>query len=333
LGVFWLGALWDWFRARESRIEESLQKLAAWKRARDLAWVGLLSLAASLVNPHGWNLHAHVYSYLSNRFFMDHIDEFQSPNFHGVAQSCFLALLLVTLAVLAVKGRELQMSGGLTVLFAVYAGLYASRNIPVSSVLLVMIVGPLLMRTPRPAAQAATTAGRWSSFFQRMTDIECRLRGHAWPIIATVLTLWFAANGARPGSNFGMDAHFNAGRMPVEAVDFLEKSQIKGPVLSPDYWGGYLIYRFYPKTQVVVDDRHDLYGEEFFKSYLKMIRGEPGWQEFLEEHEVGCALLPKRAALTSILTESGEWKAIYGDEVAVAFVRRSERLAERTKPR
>ena len=83
-------------------------------------------------------------SYLSNRFLMDHIDEFQSPNFHGIAQKCFLVLLLITLAALAIRGRDLRMSEGLTVLFAVYAGLYASRNIPVSAVLLVMVVGPLL---------------------------------------------------------------------------------------------------------------------------------------------------------------------------------------------
>jgi hypothetical protein len=75
---------------------------------------------------------------------MDHIDEFQSPNFHGLAPKCFLAILLITVAVLTVRGRELRVSQGLTVLFAVYAGLYASRDIPISSILLVMVVGPLV---------------------------------------------------------------------------------------------------------------------------------------------------------------------------------------------
>ena len=40
---------------------------------------------------------------------MDHIDEFQSPNFHGLAQKCFLALLLFTVAVLAVRGRRVAL--------------------------------------------------------------------------------------------------------------------------------------------------------------------------------------------------------------------------------
>ncbi len=120
-----------------------------------------------------------------------------------------------------------------------------------------------------------------------------------------------------------MDAHFDPQRMPVDAVTYLEKHEVPGPMLSPDYWGGYLIYRLYPKAQVVVDDRHDLYGEKFLKSYLKMVHGEPGWQEFLSGHEVSCLLLPQNAALANILLETPEWKPIYTDKLAIAFVRSS----------
>jgi hypothetical protein len=312
LGIFWLGAVWTWFRAKESGIEDSLRRIAATRRAQDLLWAGLLAAAASLVNPYGWKLHAHVNSYLSNRFLMDHIEEFQSPNFHGVAQKCFLALLLIGLAVLAVRGRQLRMSQGLIVLFAVYAGLYASRNIPVSALLLGMVLGPLL---------APTLGAR--SFFERMTAVESRLRGHAWPVIALVVTFSIAANGGRAGPNRLMNAHFDRKRMPVEAVSYLANHHLNGPLLSPDYWGGYLIYRLYPQTLVVLDDRHDLYGEEFFKSYLKMVHVEPGWEDFLREHESSCLLLPKAGALTDRLAESRAWKAIYSDDVAVAFVRSS----------
>jgi hypothetical protein len=316
LGIFWLGAMWAWFGAKENRIEESLRKIAAAKRVRDLALVGLLSGVASLVNPYGWKLHAHVYSYLSNRFLMDHIEEFQSPNFHGVAQKCFFALILIALAGFAVRGRELRMSQALTVLFAVYAGLYASRNIPVSSVLLVMVMGPLLsLRAPA------------RGFFGRMAGVESSLRGHAWPMLALVVTLWIAAQGGRVGSSLPMNAHFDPQRMPVEAVNYLEKNDVKGPVLGPDYWGGYLIYRLYPETRVVVDDRHDLYGEEFFKSYLKMVHVQPGWEDFLREHASSCLLLPKDSALTDRLRVSGDWKSVYADEIAVAFVRSWETLS------
>ncbi len=240
---------------------------------------------------------------------MDHIDEFQSPNFHALAPRCFLVLLLITVGVLAVRGRELRMSQGLTALFAIYAGLYAARNIPVSSVLLVLIVGPLV-----------PSMGSARGFFQRMSAVEAGLRGHLWPLLAVVVTFWIAAHGGRAGSSLMMDAHFDQKRMPVEAVDYLQKQGVQGPILGPDYWGGYLIYRLSPATKVVVDDRHDLYGEEFFKSYLRLIHAEPGWDGFLREHDANCVLIPKDSALTSALSESTGWKAIYIDDFAIAFV-------------
>ena len=308
LGIFWLAAVWTWLRAKEYRLEDSLRKIAAGKRATQLAWMALLSAVASLGNPYGWKLHAHVYAYLSNRFLMDHIDEFQSPSFHGVAQKCFLVLLLITLAAFAVRGRDLQVSHALIVLFAVYAGLYASRNIPVSSLLLVMVLGPLL-------SSGAASQG----FFHRMRAMELRMRGHFWPALAILFTLYIAASRGRLDSTLLMNAHFDPNRMPADAANYLVNHDVKGPVLSPDYWGGYLIYRLHPKEQVVLDDRHDLYGEDFFKSYLKLIHAEPGWNDFLRQHAVSCIVLPKQSALAAVLSESREWKPIYADSVAVIF--------------
>ncbi len=68
LGIYWLGAFWTWVATREARFEDSLQKIASGQRVRQLTWVGLLSIAASLINPYGWKLHAHVYSYLYEPF-------------------------------------------------------------------------------------------------------------------------------------------------------------------------------------------------------------------------------------------------------------------------
>lgn len=309
LGIYWLASIWTWLTTKENRIEESLQKIASGQRVRQLTGVGLLSIAATFANPYGWKLHAHIYSYLSNRFLMDHIDEFQSPNFHGIAQKCFLALLLIAIAVLAVRGRKLRPSDLLLVLFAVCAGLYASRNIPVSSVLLVLIVGPLL-----PALNT------WG-FVRRMNAVDSQLRGHLWPIFATAAVLLIAANGGRVGSSQWMDAHFDAKRMPVEAVNFLERSGVRSPVLSPDYWGGYLIYRLYLHNPVVIDDRHDFYGEPFLRLYLKMVHVEPGWDEFLKIHQVDCLLLPRNAALATVISATPGWKPVYSDEVAILFMR------------
>jgi hypothetical protein len=322
LGIFWAGAVWEWWTAKEARIEEVLQKFAAARRIKDLTLVGVVCVLTSLVNPYGWKLHEHIYRYLTNRFLMDHIEEFQSPNFHGIAQKCFGLLILITLVAFGMptllrKKREVRVgqphvSEMLTVLFAVYAGLYASRNIPVAAMLLAMVVGPRLNEIPFVR-----------EFSQRMAAVETGMRGHVWAVSAVVITFLIALNGGRVGSNQVMDAHFDPARMPVKAVDFLKQQKSDGPIFSPDYWGGYLIYRFYPEARVVVDDRHDLYGEEFFKSYLKMWRVEGGWKEFLQDHPVQSLVLPQNAALTNALIENSKWKEVYRDETAVVLEKES----------
>ena len=306
LAIFWLGSLWTWFRTDEDRLEDAIERIAAAKRARILFFVGLSSAAASLLNPYGWNLHAHIYSYLSNRFLMDHIEEFQSPNFHGTAQRCFLILLLVTVAALVARGRRFRLSENLVLLVLISSALYSSRNIPVASILLVLIVGP---RIPLD-----DWGGR---FFARMKGLELTLRGHLWPVLGAVLSLVVVFHHGRVGAIQLMDARFDPQRMPVAAVDYLAAHEFHLPVLTQDSWGGYVIYRLYPKTRVILDDRHDFYGKEFFESYKQMIEGRRDWEHFLTQHRPAVVLLPQNTALANLLRESSQWKIIYADDVSI----------------
>jgi hypothetical protein len=320
LAIFFVGAVWTWSATRENRIEQSLLRIAAGKRAWELIWVGLASVMASLINPYGWRLYAHIYEYLTNRFLMDHIDEFRSADFHQIAPRCFLLLVILSLAIVAVRGRRLRMSAILVVLFAVYSGIYAARSIPVSAILLVAVIGPL-MRSHESSNMFGNRHRPFSEFLQRMTAIEAQKRWPVWSAVAVLVTLLIAMSGGRVGSSIVMDAHFDPEHMPVAAVDYLASRNFVGPILTPDTWGGYLIYRLYPKEQVVLDDRHDLYGEEFFKSYLKLVHVEPGWENFLRNHPSACVLLPRQSALADRLSSREDWKTIYSDDVAIAFVR------------
>ncbi len=334
LGIFWLAAAWEWGTTREDRIEDTVKRIVARKRWRALTYVGIASAAATLVNPYGWKLHEHIYSYLTNGFLMDHIEEFQSPNFHGIAGKCFAILGLITIVAMARKNPhptntalggapsaseklptqrtprrvgQPTVSEILIVLFAVWAGLYAARNVPVSAILLAMVIGPRL-------------PGLGAGFSARMSAMQAELRGHVWPLVGVVLTLWIATNGGRVGSSHVMDARFDPARMPVGAVNYIEQSGLEGPIFSPDYWGGYLIYRFYPDRRAVIDDRHDLYGERALKYYLKMWRVEEGWKEpFASQHFFGILVLPKDAALTNALLLVPGWRVVYRDDTAVVF--------------
>ena len=334
LAIYWLSAIWQNLRNNQSlsnqdHFEMFLAKFRAGKRARDLAAAAILSALATLVNPYGWKLHLHIYRYLTNRFLMDHIDEFQSPNFHGAAQRCFAMLLLVTVLALATgkdasaKNRPTKL---LLILFAVYSGLYAARNIPVASLLLIWVIAPDLSRAflaiVGRVANHAPSAPDWEteSFLSRMQFIDSSSRGHLWPIAAIAVIAWIALHGGNAaGGNHVMNAHFDPHRFPVSAVDYLTEHRIPGPIFAPDAWGGYLIYRLYPQTKVVIDDRHDFYGEAFLQSYLKTIHVEPGWQDFLLAEHPACILIPKGSALANILLETPQWQRVYADKTAIIF--------------
>jgi len=323
LGLYLASNAIRYFRCRLREMQRNIIR-----RLGQLGAVSAASLVASLLNPYGYRLHLHVYQYLSSRWFMNHIDEFLSPNFHGVAQQCFVLILLVTIIALAV-GRKPPLAQVLVLLFAAYSGLYASRSLPVSSLLLTLVVAPLLTQAVGEGrTNSELSAGlqvffsKWEAFGSRMRSMERNFRGHAWPLVGVGLGLLVCAHQGKLGSYAWMDAQFDAKHFPVQAGEVIAQRGMRGPVFSLDSWGGYLIYRLYPETRVFVDDRHDLYGEEFLKNYLKAVRVTPDWDGFLTDKQVNWVLVPTGSSLANMLELTSQWNVVYQDGTAVLLERR-----------
>lgn len=321
LGVYLLGGAIEYFSCPERR-----EAIGIWLKR--LGLVSGLSVLASFVNPYGYKLHLHIYRYLSDRFLMNHVSEFRSPDFHGEAQQCFALLLLVAITALASARRKPRATHLLVILLAACSGLLAARNLPASSMLLTLIIAPLLSETVANAGENARVApsiravlSRMRRFSVRMEKLELRFQGHLWMVLIFVLGLWACMHGGRLGSAQLINGYFEDKRFPVEAAEAIAKRDIREPIFCPDQWGGYLIYRLYPQTKVLVDDRHDLYGDQFFKDYLKVVFVQPDWSKVLDERHVNWVLMPKNSSLGTILEQTPGWKLIYEDGTAVLFQR------------
>ncbi len=321
LGVYLVGGGIEYFTSPEKR-----EAVSGWLKR--LGSVSVLSLLASFVNPYGYKLHAHIYQYLSDRFLMDHVSEFRSPDFHGVAQQCFAVILLVSIAALAGARRKPRPAHMLVILLAAYSGLYASRSLPVSSMLLTLMVSPLLSETVAEGGENAeiaswlrTLLSRVHKFGTRMEKLELRFQGHLWLVLVFVLGLWACMHGGRVGSAQVLNAYFDDKRFPVEAAEVIAQQDIREPIFCPDQWGGYLIYRLYPQTKVLVDDRHDLYGDRFFKDYLKVVFVQPDWEKVLDEKHVNWVLVQEDSSLGTILRQTSGWKLVHEEGTAVLFQR------------
>jgi len=324
LGLYLLSAAIRYYRSRDGEESRSLAQ-----RSKTLGIVTVASLAASLINPYGYELHVHVYRYLTSRWLMNHIDEFLSPNFHGVAQQCFVAILLITIVALAAAHNKPSLSRVLVLLLATYSGLYAARSLPVSSLLFTLIVAPLWTQALTDAREnenlslrLRAVVSRWQEFTGRVRNVELAFRGHLWPAAAVFLGVLVCAHQGRLGTTQWMHAHFDPKHIPVQATDTIVERGIREPIFAPDSWGGYLIYRLYPENRIFVDDRHDFYGVDFLRDYLKAIRLTPDWDKFLNEKHVNWALLPAGSALANMLEETTQWNVVYRDGTAVLLERK-----------
>ncbi len=286
--------------------------------ARVVGGVFILVALCSLLNPYGYKLHMHVYQYLSSRFLMQHIEEFRTPSLHGLpAQFFFLLVALTMIAIVTVRGR-LRWIEWLIITFSVFSGFWAARNLPVASMLLTIVVGPLL---PLARSQSRKVS-RLRQLGDRLTQFDSSLRGHFWPLVMVTITFGICLN---QGNLFGrrlMNAHFSERRFPAQAVHFLVQRGNPEAILSLDSAGGYLIYRLYPEWKVFIDDRHDFYGEVYLKSYLKVVHGEPGWERVLDDERVNLAIFPTESKLSERMRATAEWKVAYSDSTATVFERK-----------
>jgi hypothetical protein len=211
LGIYFVGNAVPAWGARNVA-----EKAAARARAKAIAIIGVVCALFTLANPYGYQLHVHIYRYLSDRFLMDHIDEFLSPNFHGMAQKCFAVLVLLAVVGTAGARKKITLSQLQVVLFAIYTGMYASRNIPISSILLAMIVAPQLSVILKEMAGSREVSdglrrsvARFELFSARMAACDGQMAGTLWPGLAVVVLLWACAHHGGIGSAHVMDARFD----------------------------------------------------------------------------------------------------------------------------
>jgi hypothetical protein len=291
-------------------------------RAVQMGRVLAASLVASLFNPYGLALYRHIYQYLTDSFLIHHIQEMQSPDFRTFAAKCLFLLLLLTARV-AVARRSRQRPGETLVLvFFAYEALFAARNIPLASIVFTLTVAPLLASSDislKYESAIHPLRQHLRRFSDRMGALELQMRGHAWTLAFTVLTLGICANGGQFLGAQVIHASFNPDRFPLRATDFLVQHPPSGPLFTTDAWGGYVIYRAWPTVHVVVDDRHDMYGSEYMKRYLKIVEGNWDWQQQLQATGARSALVSPNSAIGSLLRLSPDWRLSYDDGQALLF--------------
>ncbi len=119
-----------------------------------------------------------------------------------------------------------------------------------------------------------------------------------------------------------------------QVVDFIEQNSLKGRMFNADAFGGYLIWRLYPKERVFTDTRLiDIASliEYNTISSAKMDGDTPIWQKLLDLYDVNMLVLKpleydgSLTRLVEAALESNQWILVYADGVALVFLKNNDK--------
>ncbi len=279
-------------------------------RVRALAVTTGLCLLAAVINPYGVNILLFPFRLVDNKYLMDHVTEFLSPNFHEPL--LFKYLLLGMIALFAVGRRKLTTIELLLILFFTNMALYSIRHVP----LFAIISAPILLRCIEPLLSEGQ--GRFAELLNRkaagIASVDNAAVGYLWPIIGVTAVVICAGAGT---INFTFDPKLKA----VEAVKFLQREPISGNMYNNDEIGDYIIYAASPQYRVFFDGRSDMYGTARMKEYNKVAGFEDGWEQVLDKYRMNWIIFDANSVLSRYLLGKSQWHLIYADKVANIFVR------------
>ena len=308
LGIYIAGNLVSWITDRGPNAERPLQNV------KRLLLTMTVVILVSMINPQGYHILMFPFQVTSDRFLMDHVQEFLSPNFHEPLP--FKYLLLFLIAVLARSRPTVNWIQLILILTFTYMALYSVRYIT----LFVIIVGPILIRLIDQMKQDLPTKVR--NFFDerslRLLEIERQTSGYVWSLIAIGGVVALGVAGSYQYA-------FSEKSYPVSAVEFLKKENVAGNTFTDDDFGDYLIYAAWPQHRVFIDGRTDMYGPERIKEYLTVAHVKPGWREVVDKYAFSSVLYRTQASLASALAEDQTWHLIYSDPLASIFLKKDGR--------
>lgn len=280
----------------------ALEALISAPRSRwlEVTWrwglFGVLALVAALITPHGIEGLIHPFQLMTMTSLPD-IVEWRPTDFSK--NKAFEAGLLAALFVGLSRGVHVPIVRLAVLLLLLHMALQHTRHVVVLGV-----VGPLLLAEPLGKALAPHFKG----------ELSKRLR----PILALALVAVLGVTAVRFIKPLVRVDGYHA---PISAFEAVPADLRDKPVLNSYGLGGYLIFK---GVKVYIDGRADMYGDAFTKRYLRIARGDAAaLDKAIEEFGIEWMFLEKDAILAQRMAKKPGWRKLYGDKVAVVYVRDS----------
>lgn len=313
LAVYLGGEAWGWLSGlvlarRQPTASPSGEHVT---RLKALTLVALVTLGAACLSPLGPRLLLYPFQTVEIAALQAYIQEWQPPDFRDIAMQPFLWLLLLSLGAVGASRRRLALTDFLLLAGFGYLGFLAARHIALFALAALPplsrhsahALAALARRLHAPALGAATPPP--------LRRLNLVLLGVVFlaVLVRVIPVLPRAAN----------DAHFRQ-QLPVAAAEAVARAAPPGRLFNSYNYGGYLVWalRDYP---VFVDGRTDLYDDEIIAEWLAALRAGPGWEQILEDRQIGVVLIEPQMPLAHVLADQPAWEELYRDELAVVYRR------------
>jgi len=270
-----------------------------------LVAIFVVCVMATLIGPNTYHPYVAVWEYSHAKFSYQVIIELQPLSFRGFSH--FAELLLGAAAFYAIGWQ---------------------KKIDLFKLTLMIAASVIAFRTMRDAWFLCTCAVACISdvIAQRAptTESENADRPASWLELAgvTAVVLVLLALFTR-GTNFNereLDRAISS-TYPVNAVNFLRRNPVPGPLYNNLNWGGFLMW-YMPDYPVAIDGRNDLYGDDLDKLFYASQSADTGYTTDPYLNEAGVVILDSTLPLAKILTVDPRFELIYRDQIATVFARR-----------
>lgn len=279
-----------------------------------LLLVFILSVMASLLNPHGLNgflyplnvTKNYGYTIVENQsmFFLESIN-FRNPNFLFVKLSALIVALSISVSWIR---KNFSLKNTLLSLLGIGLAILHVRSFPY----IALISLPATLANLGPAKQ--TPVYKWATW-----------GAGGLLLLESLLYL----NGDYYRYN---DSQYQAGLKFIshaeEALNFVQAHKLPGPIFNNFDIGSYIIYRAYPRLQVFVDGRPEAFPVQFFtQTYIpiqydyekfKQLDQQTGFQAVIFSHT---DQTPWGKAFLREVVKDQDWKLVFIDDFMVVLIK------------
>ena len=281
--------IWIWAGVHGSWVIGGGLVVLEWLRTSDrrLLKVGLVALATTFLTAHGIGVWEILRDFAGAQGTLALMHEWFVPDFGAIMQAPYL-LLITGVIVAAMRGR-LEPRDLIVVLPFLFFGMTSQRAVFPAAIVLAPWAALALPRLKLLRSSSSPA-----------------IVGIAMLLVGLLTVLPFIV---RPLGELDYE------RFPSPAIQAAMKGR---SVFHDDAVGGFVIFAEWPERLPLIDDRAELYGEEFFLQFTKARAGQ--YEEFFAEYGFDAALTKEEWGLTARL-DADEWVRVAEVSGMVLFYR------------